>query len=74
MPDYTYGDYVYFKNMTDTPNEQWTAFRAGRGGGERVQEKGAMTLNANNGGGGRIEGKKKISRKLVETGGAGGLE
>ena len=26
MPDYTYGDYVYFRNMTDTPNEYHNNF------------------------------------------------
>ena len=31
-------------------------FRAGRGGGEWVQERGATMRNATDGGGGRIEG------------------
>ena len=31
---------------------RWTALRAGRGGGERVQEKGDKTSNATKGGGG----------------------
>ena len=26
MPHYTYGDYVYLKNMTDTPNEHHNHF------------------------------------------------
>ena len=26
MSDYTYGDYVYFKNMTDTPNKHYIGF------------------------------------------------
>ena len=26
MPDYTYGDYVYFNNNIDTPNEHHNTF------------------------------------------------
>ena len=52
----------------------WTALCNGRGGGERVQDRGAVTKNSTDGRGGRIEGETKRSIKPVETGGAGELE
>ena len=39
-----------------------TDFHAKRGGGERVQERGDMTTDATNGGGGKIEGEEKIQK------------
>ena len=53
---------------------RWTVLCSGRGVGDQVQEKGATTSSATDGASCRIEGRKKGSRKLVETVGARGLE
>ena len=44
-------------------NSRLTAFHANRGGGERVQEKGAMMMNDTDGDGGRIEGENENIQK-----------
>ena len=41
---------------------RWTSFRAGRGGGEWVQEKGSTTSNATNGGAVGQRGKEEIQK------------
>ena len=43
---------------------RWTALRAGRGGGDRVQERGATTTNATDGGGCRIERGNENIKKI----------
>ena len=56
---------------------KWTALCDGRGGGERVLDRGATRRNfTDREGKGGIghKGTMKRSRKLVETGGAGELE
>ena len=53
---------------------RWTALCDRRGGGGLVQVKKDMRTNATNGGGGRVEGEMKRYRKLIDIGGAGGLE
>ena len=52
----------------------WIALHDGRGGGERVQEIGAMPTIANDGGAVGYRGEMKRSRKPVDIFGAGGLE
>ena len=53
---------------------RWTALRAGREGGEQVQERGDTKTNATGGGRGRIEGRDLKIQKLLDTGGVEGLE
>ena len=43
---------------------RWTALRTGRGGGERVQEKGATTSNDTDGGGAVVQRWKEKIQKI----------
>ena len=51
----------------------WVVLRTSRGGRERVQDKGLMATNSTDGVAAGFRGGEKISKKLVDTGGLGGV-